>query len=432
LPLILRAIDYFPLVPNVDAIIVGGGASGLMAARELHHAGKSVMLLESSDRIGGRVLTRYGTNAGLPIELGAEFIHGDAPVTRRLLDEARLATVCVDGLQYRSNDGELTAYPKLFERMGAVFKHLDPNRKTDQSFQAFLDAKPGGAKLRTQRELARGFVQGFFAANTSLISAKSLVEQGNPVEGAANAGRVVNGYGALLEFLQKDIAQAIRLNVRVKRVVWTESGVRVVDQRGSEYKARSVIVTVPLPMLQDDSIAFDPEIPTLRRAARQLVMGHVVRIVVIVKERFWEKKSDNLSFVHTPNRPFMVWWTQQPIMAPFLVGWSGGPPAEDLAGGNIEDATLKEIAHVFGTKRKRAEELVDSIHTHVWTNDPHIRGAYAYASVGGSNAPRVLAREVSGVVFFAGEATDSASSGTVEAALASGKRAARKVLTALR
>ncbi|HUQ19966.1 MAG TPA: NAD(P)/FAD-dependent oxidoreductase [Gemmatimonadaceae bacterium] len=419
-------------MPDVDTVIVGGGASGLMAARELHRAGKSVILLEASDRIGGRILTRYGTNAGIPIELGAEFIHGEAPVTRQLLDEARLATVCVEGLQYRSNDGEMTADPKLFERMGSVFKYLDPDRKTDESFQAFLDAKPGGAKLRTARELARGFVQGFFAANTSLISAKSLVTQGNPVDGAAQAGRVVNGYGALVEFLQKDTANAIRLSVPVNRIVWSESGVRVFDQRGNEYKCRSVIVTVPLSMLQDASIAFDPEIPTLRRAAGQLVMGHVVRVVVIVKERFWEKKSDKASFVHSPNRAFMVWWTQQPIIAPCLVGWSGGPPAQALAAsGNIEDATLRELAHVFGIRRKRAEELIDSIHIHLWTNDPHIRGAYAYSAVGGSNAPRILAREVSRVVFFAGEATDSGSSGTVEGALASGKRAARKVLAAL-
>ena len=76
-----------------DVVIVGAGAAGLMAARELVRAGKRVVVLEASHRVGGRVLTLFETRAGMPIELGAEFIHGDAPVTTRLLDEARLATV---------------------------------------------------------------------------------------------------------------------------------------------------------------------------------------------------------------------------------------------------------------------------------------------------------------------------------------------------
>ena|SRR5687768_17985323 len=88
---------------TADAIIVGAGTAGLMCARELRRAGKQVLVLEASPRVGGRILTLYGTNAGVPVELGAEFIHGDAPETRRLLDEARLATVPVLGEHYRSD-----------------------------------------------------------------------------------------------------------------------------------------------------------------------------------------------------------------------------------------------------------------------------------------------------------------------------------------
>jgi monoamine oxidase len=414
----------------IDAIIVGAGAAGLMAARELKRAGKQVLVLEASNRAGGHVMTLYDTTAGVPIELGAEFIHGDAPETTRLLDEARLVTVPVMGRHYRSDRGELSPIGQAWERIGRVFAHLNPKRKNDRSFQEFLDDKPGGARLSEERELARGFVQGFFAADTTLISEKSLAEEGDPTEGAAEARRIVNGYGALIDYLQRDIVDDIRFGVSVKRVIHGESDVRVIDNANKEHRARGVVVTVPLPMLQN-TIEIEPEIRTLRRAAHQLVMGTVTRVEVIVKERFWERKVDELAFVQSPKRPFNVWWTQHPLHAPVITGWAGGPPAVELSeNGDVEGTAIKELTAVFGTPRRRVESLIDSIHTHDWMHDPFTRGAYSYAGVGGAYAARVLARSF-GRLHLAGEATDSGSSGTVEGALATGKRAARNVLTQL-
>ena len=91
-----------------DTIVIGAGAAGLFAARALARAGKRVVVLESSRRVGGRMLTELETAAGVPIEMGAEFVHGDAPLTTKLLDEARLATVRVSGRHFRSDHGELS------------------------------------------------------------------------------------------------------------------------------------------------------------------------------------------------------------------------------------------------------------------------------------------------------------------------------------
>ena len=416
---------------TTDAIIVGAGAAGLMAARELKRAGKTVIVLESNKRVGGRVITLQNTNAGLPIELGAEFIHGDAPETTRLTDEARLVTVRVAGTHYRSNHGKFALQDPAWKRMEQVFRYLNPERKKDRSFQEFLDEKHGGRKLADERELASSFVQGFNGADTKLISEKSIALQGNPTEGASEARRIVGGYGSLIDYLKRDAAGDIRLNTRVARISWDESRVRVWDQNGVEYHAHRVILTVPLPMLQDESIAIEPEIPAIRSAAGKLVMGQVLRAVVVVRERFWEKKIDALGYLHAPKRPINVWWTQYPLRAPTLVAWSGGPRAvEILQSDDVESQIISELAKVFAMRRGRIEALVDSIHRHDWTHDPNIRGAYSYSGIGGAYSPRTLARPF-GRVFVAGEATEAGTVGTVEAAIVSGKRAARQAIREL-
>ena len=387
-----------------DTLIVGAGAAGLMAARELKRAGRSVVVLEAARRIGGRVMTIRDTTAGVPVELGAEFIHGDAPETTRLLDEARLATVRVSGGQFRSDRGELSPQGPVWERMGKVFRLMSRNRKRDRSFADFLETRPGGARLRDERELARGFVQGFNGADIDLISEMSLSSQGDPTEGAADARRIVNGYSALIDYLALGLERSIRRGMTVTRIEWSAAGVHVTAS-GAEFRARKVILAVPLPVLQGTGITIEPDIPAMRRAATQLVMGQVARINVVVRERFWEKQAPEISFVHTPMRLFNVWWTQHPVTAHMLTGWAGGPPAEELsASGRMEDFALSEMARAFGLRKARAESLVDSVHSYDRTADPLIRGAYSYARVGGSKAARTLARATEGVIFVVGEA----------------------------
>ena len=107
-----------------DVIIIGAGAAGLMTARELRRAGKTVTILEASNRIGGRAMTLDIPRAGVPVELGASFVHGEAPETKKLLDEARLVSVPVIGDQYRSEHGRFSRQGPIWSRIALVFKRM--------------------------------------------------------------------------------------------------------------------------------------------------------------------------------------------------------------------------------------------------------------------------------------------------------------------
>lgn len=413
---------------SADVVVVGAGVAGLAAARDLMKGGLNVLVLEASRRAGGRILTAR-SDSDFPIELGAEFIHGEAPETIKLLDEAGLAYLPVGGDHFLSRSGRLERQQDMWDGIQKVFRHMNADRKTDRSFQEFLDTEPGGAKLGKDRKMALTFIQGFNGADPNLIGEKALADQGDPTEGARQMRRIVNGYSALVDYLYRDLFGSVLFDARVERISWTDSGVALVDQNLNVYRARCAVVTVPLPMLKDSSIAFEPELPQIRSAASSLEMGHAVRACVVVKERFWEKIRANIGFVHSTELSFNAWWTQNPITSPLITGWSGGPQAVALLeSGTVEQTAITDLAQLFGVRVSTVEKNIESIFTHDWRNDPYARGAYSYAGVGGANGSARLARHVSDSLLFAGEATSSESSGTVEGAIVSGKRSAKKVL----
>lgn len=435
-----------------SVIVIGAGAAGLAAARALHDAGVDVEVIEARDRIGGRVFTVTDPATHRPIELGAEFIHGQAPELQQLLDEASLLTVDICGTRWRATPSGLRPLKRFWERLDRAFQQLDNGSSADRSFDDVFRTRPGGRRLANDRRLARQYVTGFHAADPRLISARALAEGGSPGDDVRERrlARVAEGYDRVIAWLAEPLASRVSLSSAVTAVRWKRSHVAIDIAGRQRVTGRAAIVTVPLGVLQEapdapGGIAFEPDLRQKAQALQHLRMGAVVRVVLRLRDRFWADETfarrhaaegiERMTFLHARDKDFPTWWSAYPLMSPFIVGWCGGPVAHTLAGQSPETITARAVnalARQCHLAPRRLQSLVEAAWVHDWLHDPYARGAYSYQLVDGAEAPAMLARPVKGTLFFAGEATDTeGATGTVHGAIASGRRAARQVMRTL-
>jgi monoamine oxidase len=430
---------------SIDVVIIGAGAAGLAAARALHDSGVDFLVLEARERTGGRVHTIHDPDTPVPIELGAEFIHGSAEELYELLKQARLSSVDIRGRRLFGSRGRLHPLDDFWERLDRVMRRL-PGSKRDRSFLEFLATAPGGRRLAHDRRLARQFVEGFHAADVRRISAQALAHGGSPGEDVPERriGRVIGGYLRVIDWLAAPLLDRIRLGAIVTRVRWSPANVVVYvrhedDRDRFAAEARAVIVTVPVGVLKAQpgelgAIEFVPELPQKQNALERLAEGSVVRVTLRLGERVWERRFDALTFLQTSDDDFPVWWTMYPVRVPVMTGWRGGPVARrlsQLTPAEIEARAVAALARQLGIPRQRLRRMVEAAWTHDWEHDPFARGAYSYQLVGGADAPAALARPVRRTLFLAGEATGTEGTGTVDGAIATGRRAAKQVLRVL-
>ena len=405
--------------------MIGAGAAGLAAADALARAGRSVLVLEARDRVGGRCWTRRMPGLDIPVELGAEFLHGEARPTHALLRRAGLAAIDSWRVQRRFDGRRLSPASSFDEARrsveGAVLHE-------DVSFERFLAARRLPEKTKAY---ARMMVEGFDAADPRRVSARSIIEEWS--EGGeldATHPRPEGGYGRLMDWLaEKLISRNVRIQLGavVREVHWKRG---VVEMRGSflgkafEIHAGRAVVTLPLGVLQSNAVRFSPSIRK-RDPLSKLASGPVVRVAMRFHEAVWQRRAPGVAFFHSQGTPFPTIWTPLPLRAPLMTAWAGGPKAARLRG--LSNAKL--IAEALRTVRTAFPEarLAGAL-AHDWSRDPYARGGYSYLLVGGGDARERLAAPVGDTLFFAGEATDSVEAGTVSGALRSGRRAAREIL----
>jgi monoamine oxidase len=434
-------------VRSGNVVIIGAGAAGLAAGRALRDAGVPFTILEARPRIGGRIMTMHPRGLVVPVELGAEFTHGEADETAEIATSSGLRVVDIAGRRFRAAGGRLRVLDDFWERLDRVMRRLDEDREPDRTFaEAVARNRSISADDRT---LALQYVQGFHAAHPEIISERALAEGGSPRGEVRERriGRVLEGYDAVIGALADGLGNRIRLRAVVNSVAWRPGSVKVRLANGDVVRGHAVIVTVPIGVLaapdgERGAIRFDPALPAKESAIASMTMGGVMRIALRFDEPFWtsarfaaaagEERLDTLSFLHgTTDVPFPVWWTTYPVRSPLLVGWCGGPASFALSGrskADLERAALRSLARLFPVTTARLRKHLVSSFTHDWITDPFSRGAYSYARVGGDDAPARLARPVERTVFFAGEAADpEGRTGTVHGAIATGQRVAELI-----
>lgn len=438
-------------------IVVGAGIAGLAAARALVEAGKTVLLLEASERVGGRVYSQTVYGLAEPVELGAEFVHGNPADLLSLLEEAGCTVYELDGGRYRWDGTRLRRAEEAEEETAfSVLTHIEPAPATDRSFADLLRTQKLSASAQAR---ITSYVEGFNAADAEQISSQALALQ-QAAEDAIEGDRLYHvrqGYSALAHFLRVRFEAAggrLLLLKKVESVRWDKSqarvGVQNQDGSQSSFSCRHVLCTVPLGVLQAGYVHFDPR-PSILDGIERMAMGPVHRISLEFRECFWSygpNATPDLSFLFTTteagtpeiqgNLPVLendghaspgVWWTSYPSLSPVLTGWIGGRQTQEIDARQLLKTSLARLSQVFQRPVAELESLLVSSHAHDWNHDPLFLGAYSYVRTGGLEASAGLAEPVDGTLFFAGEHTDlSGHWGTVHGALRSGLRAAQQLL----
>lgn len=215
-------------MPETDLIIIGAGAAGLSAAAALANSGLHVKVLEARDRLGGRIHTIRDPSSALPIELGAEFIHGDSPHTWDLVQRTPLLVGEVAGEPLVSDEIGLRPRDEFWHVWGTVVERMATMTEPDLTYDAFA-AQYAADLSEEDRRSARQFVQGFNASDPARVSTRWLYGGELKAEEVGETNyRLLSGYDHLLNALRVQAHDVEwHLSTVVEAIEWKAGEVRL-------------------------------------------------------------------------------------------------------------------------------------------------------------------------------------------------------------
>ncbi len=408
---------------KTNIIVVGGGVSGLIAARQLSAQGQKVIVLEAGERFGGRINTLTDPQFDIVLETGAEFIHGKLPLTMKLLNEYAISFYETEGEMISKKNGQWQHENEPVKSWDSVLEKMK-TLKTDTPLDDFLEEHFPGEKKSAFKKSIRRFAEGFDLADTKIASTFALREEWIHQENEQY--RVIGGYSRLTDELvatcEQNNVELIK-STEVKTIHRKKNSVEVGTADGVIFTGEKIIITVPIGILQSGSISFNPPLPEYTIAVGKIGYGTVIKCFFRFDDAFWQGHKKNTGFIIS-DQIIPTWWTQLPNPNRILTGWLGGPGAKALHGADetiIKRLGVQSLAHIFSVTVSYLESILSAVKIIDWSAAPFIHGAYTFATTETTVARKLLQVPVDGTIFFAGEGIHPANApGTVEAALYSG------------
>lgn len=417
-------------------LVIGAGAAGLMAARELARAGRQVTIIEARERCGGRIYPLPAAEFGYSAEAGAEFVHGAAAVTRTVMRAAGLSLLPRAGTRWSARSGQLRPDEPSFPHADRFYRAL-AELNSDLPVAEFLETRFAGQQYDALRHSVTRTVEGYDAADPHRFSTLALRDEWTARDDGEH-GRIAGGYGALIDYLASECREhgaAIHFGAAVTAIDEAAGRVTARCQDGRLFEGDAVILTVPLPLLRE--IALPAAARRQAMTAADIGYGNVVKLLLRFATKWWtdidRRHLADMAFLLS-NATVPTWWTQYPEPHPVLTGWYAGPKADrvsPLDEAQLIDMGLGSLAEIFGIPIDRIRRGLVASRAINWGNDPFARGAYSYATPRTREALSVLGKQDGAAIFFSGEALYAGPDmGTVEAALASGQETALTILAA--
>lgn len=431
---------------HYNTIVIGAGAAGLAAARTLQDgnlANHRVLVLEARDRIGGRVNTDDDF-APHPVELGAEYLHGENIITWRWVRQQRLATLPAfdeDAQQWMYINQTLLPFRRWSilpgmdaldgiddAQIAALITAWVAEGKPDISVAQFLSLHDTRYGITTMSPevycVLNHYISANYGATLEQLGVYGLLELSYEGDGEDNF-RVQKGYARVLEPLAAGLT--IHYQTSVTHIAWQQP-VLEVHTNTTTYTADHIVITLPLALLQSNAVTFEPELPAAKRSAIDgLGVGSVTKLIFQFDAPFWVDDMEScLTTLDT-----QLWWRpgwQRDDEAAILTAYTGATAALQLGALGREGAIERGLQHLEQMfAMPLAERLLNALFID-WQADPYARMAYSYVPVNGAGLRAQLAAPLEGVLFFAGEATHPTRAATVHGALESGIRAANEIL----